>query len=418
MTDATSLSNRKKIILVTSGQPSLNPRLVKEADTLSFAGYEVIVLYTYWNDWGTNLDASLLKVKKWKAMRVGGHPKQEPLIYFFSKAMHRLAVIWTKRAGLKHFAELVISRNSYWLMKTTLAHQADLYIAHNLGALPAVVAAAKHYHKPCGFDAEDFHRNEMSNNPENFDVRLKTYVEDKYIPQTNYLTTSSPEISNSYHKLFPTKVPITILNVFNKQMNITVKEINQNPRLKLFWFSQTIGTNRGIEHIITALNNVKDSAFELHLLGSLQYGVNKEYFEELIDQELYSLHFHHPIAPDKLITFASRFDIGLALEPAFSINNDIALSNKLFTYVQAGLAIIASNTTAQQKFMLQHPGMGQIYNQEELSSLEFILKLYAENRGLLNQHQKQAAIYATETLNWETEKEKFLELIKNTLDNT
>jgi glycosyltransferase involved in cell wall biosynthesis len=411
------LTKIKKIVIITSGQPSLNPRLVKEADALAEAGYQVTVIYQFWNNWGTALDKNLLSNKKWDYALVGGDPLKKKFTYWKSRIQNKIGQIIARHLGFSNnLAELAIGRCTLQLAKMAKSIPADLYIAHNLGALPAAVKAAKRYRKPCGFDAEDFHRNEVSNDLLHFDVMLKKHIEDKYIPQVNYLTASSPQIANSYHKLFPTKEPITILNVFNKQEDITTKDINQNPRLKLFWFSQTIGTNRGIENIITALNNLKSNAFELHLLGSLQHGINKEYFEKLIDDKLYTLHFHGPIAPDKLIIFASKFDIGLALEPAFSINNDIALSNKIFTYVQAGLAIIASNTTAQQEFMLQYLGMGQIYRQKDLSSLETILRMYSDNRSLLNQHQKQAAIYATETLNWETEKEKFLALVKKTLN--
>ena len=61
----------KKILIITTGQPSLNPRMVKEADALSAAGHEVEVLYQYWNEWASEMDASLLKTKKWKATRIG-----------------------------------------------------------------------------------------------------------------------------------------------------------------------------------------------------------------------------------------------------------------------------------------------------------------------------------------------------------
>ena len=64
----------KQIVLITSGQPSLNPRLVKEADTLSAAGFDVTVLYAYWNEWGTRYDKELLAQKKWKAICIGGDP--------------------------------------------------------------------------------------------------------------------------------------------------------------------------------------------------------------------------------------------------------------------------------------------------------------------------------------------------------
>ena len=158
----------------------------------------------------------LLKSKKWKAVRTGGDPKQKPLTYLFSRIVHKLAVTGAKKLRLKYFAEFAVSRNSYSLMKAASAHYADIYVAHNLGALPAVVKIAKLHGKPCGFDAEDFHRNEVSDNPNNFDVLLKTYIEDKYIPPTDYLTVSSPQIGEVYRKLFPAKEPVIILNVFNR----------------------------------------------------------------------------------------------------------------------------------------------------------------------------------------------------------
>ncbi len=404
-----------KIVLVTSGQPSLNPRLVKEADALSATGYDVIVLYTYWNDWGTRFDHSLLKSKKWKAICTGGDPEQKPLVYLFSRIMHKLAIAGAKKIKLKYFAEFALSRNSYSLIKATSAHYADLYIAHNSGALPAVVKTAKLHGKPCGFDAEDFHRNEVSNDPHNFDVLLKTYIEDKYIPQTDYLTVSSPLIGEAYRNLFPAKKSVTILNVFNKNPDINISNTKPDSPLKLFWFSQTIGTKRGIEDVLNALSVIKDEKFELHLMGKLQHNIPKEYFEMLIQHTPHSLHFHDPIAPDDLITFSSQFDIGLALEPAFSINNDIALSNKIFTYMQAGLAIVASNTTAQSDLLKAYPEIGKLYEIGNIHSLSEILLHYSKHTDALYEARKASLTLAQTSLNWETEQLKFLKIIRQTL---
>ncbi|WP_316811397.1 hypothetical protein [Pedobacter heparinus] len=400
-----------KIVLVTSGQPSLNPRLVKEADTLSFAGYEVTVLYTYWNDWGTKLDVTLLKTKKWKAIRVGGDPEQKPLVYLFSRIMHKLTICGAKKTRLKYFAEFAISRNSYWLMKAASARHADLYIAHNLGALPAVIKAAKHHNKPCGFDAEDFHRNEVSDDPHNFDVLLKACIEDKYIPQTDYLTASSPQIGEAYRKLFPSKEPIIILNVFKKNLDIKATHIKPDTPLKLFWFSQTIGTNRGIEEVLKALGTINHRKFELHLMGKLQHNISKGHFEKLAGHTFYSLYFHDPIAPDDLTVFASQFDVGLALEPAFSFNNDMALSNKIFTYMQAGLAIIASNTTAQRILLQRQPEIGKVYEIGNVQSLSNILQHYAENTDEVYKARQASLHLAQTSLNWETEQLMFLNII-------
>ncbi|TCC96221.1 glycosyltransferase family protein [Pedobacter hiemivivus] len=405
-----------QILLITSGQPSLNPRLVKEADALSSAGHNVTVLYAYWNEWGTKFDHALLKSKKWKAIRIGGAPKRNKASYFLTRLIHKLATIGAKKVSIPFFAETAIARSSFMLSMAAKKYQADLYIAHNLGALPAAVKAAQHNRKPCGFDAEDFHRNEVSDDPHNFDVKLKTYIEQKYLPKTSYLTASSPQITAAYQVLFPSKAIVTILNVFSSVSAVSIPKTDPISPIKLFWFSQTIGSQRGIETLIQTLNILPAGSFELHLLGGFQHQGSKAYFEKLRAPNLYDLHFHPPIAPDELINFAAQFDIGLALEPSFSKNNDLALSNKIFTYLQAGLAVIASNTTAQRHLLTTHPEFGRLYETGDTRSLSNALLQYTENRDQLDQARQASLMLARNKFNWEIEQVKFLKVIQQTLN--
>ena len=66
------MEKSKKIVLITTGQPSVNPRIVKEADTLQAAGFDVIVLYSYFIDWAQEKDKVLLNSALWKYEIVGG----------------------------------------------------------------------------------------------------------------------------------------------------------------------------------------------------------------------------------------------------------------------------------------------------------------------------------------------------------
>ncbi len=411
----------KKIVLVTSGQPSLNPRLVKEADALVEAGYEVTVIYQYWNEWGTDLDKVLLPQKKWKTIRVGGDPIKEKTAYWWSRVKLKIGQKLVQLLGFNHgLAELTIGRCTFQLLHEASRNRAALYIAHNLAALPAAVSAAQKFKAKCGFDAEDLHRYEMSDSDLNVDVRLKKYIEDKYFPSTNYLTTSSPEIAKRYEALYPVLKFTTLLNVFPKVTLTPTNTTRSSVPLKLFWFSQNVGLSRGLQDVIAALKILEQEVIEFHILGFLSPNVNNE-----LEQFIAALHFvkppqlifHPPIVATELAQFASQYDIGLATEPGFSINNDIALSNKIFTYAQAGLAIVASDTTAQKSFMTMYPNMGMVYEKKNPSNLATIIKTYIEDQTLLNQHQVKAVNYAEEILNWETEKEKFLTIINHLLAN-
>ncbi|HTE02433.1 MAG TPA: glycosyltransferase [Mucilaginibacter sp.] len=405
------LSPVKKILIITSGQPSLNPRLIKEADTLASKGHEVTVLYAYWNDWGTKFDQELIPSKKWKAVCVDGDPHKKKITYFFSRLIHKSAKLTNRKTRGKYLAELAIARSGYYLIKAAKKYPADIYIGHNLGALAATVKAAKVNKKPCGFDLEDLHRYEVSDDKNHPDVVLKSILENRYITQTNYLTASSPLIAEAYQQLFPDKHPVVLLNVFPNNFNIQQPEINSDGPIRLFWFSQTIGLNRGIQDLLSALLLVKDYSFELHLLGYL----SPEVRSTLVNSGPTNIHFHDPMAPDELSAFASQFDIGFALEPAFSINNNLALSNKIFTYMQAGLAVVASDTAAQLRLLEEYPAIGKVYPKGNAAALADILRYYHEHRDRLLESRKAALAVAQRDLNWEKESCKLLNLVDQTL---
>ncbi|MES2428789.1 MAG: glycosyltransferase [Bacteroidota bacterium] len=392
--------------------------MVKEADALANAGYQITVLYVYWNKWGTEFDKELIASKNWEAICVGGDPQYKRLTYFISRTIYKLIKTITRNSKKILAADITAARASYFLTKAAKKHVADLYIAHNIGALPAVVAAAKLHKKPCGFDAEDFHRYEVHDDDDHEDVILKTTIENKYIPQLNYFTTSSPQIADAYQKLFRGLAPTVLLNVFPKSgSNIKTDHSDLNQPIKLFWFSQTIGPNRGINDAIDALNLINAShlankeQFELHLLGDQ----TKTIYIDSIKKSDANIIFHHPIPPNDLVDFTAQFDIGLALEPGFNTNNDIALSNKLFTYMQAGLAIIASDTTAQQAFIAQNQTIGSLYPKGDAKALADILLKYKNNREELIASKKESLRLAHQQYNWETESVKFLTLVEKTL---
>jgi glycosyltransferase involved in cell wall biosynthesis len=398
-----ALKPAKKIILVSSGQPSLNPRLVKEADSLSEMGYDVTVFYAYWNNWGTEYDKQLLATRTWNAIRVGGSPREDRLTYLTSRIIYKMA----RAIKLPLFASAGLSRASFALLREVKKHTADLYIAHNLGALPAVVIAAQKHKKPCGFDAEDFHRNETTDDQNNDEVKRKSSAENNYIPQLSYITVSSPQIGAAYKRLFPVLHPVVLLNVFNKSDVIATKV---HSPLKLFWFSQTIGTGRGIEDVVKALSMLKKEDFELHLLGD-RPEFSKDFIEELSSANL-NIKFHDPVAPDEVIPFAAQFDIGLAIEKNTPLNRDLCLTNKIFTYMQAGLCVIASQTTAQAAFMQQSPDTGCSYPNGDIKALASILSHYQQQPDGIMACKEASLKLANERYNWETESQKFLKLIR------
>lgn len=399
----------KRICLITSGHLSSNPRLVKEAIALDNCGYKIHIVFIQNLSFLVKHDQKILNnhpdweytvlnnenINGWKGLKKVCRTLISKLFIPFFKIRKSLAL-----------AKIIINKNYYWQVSRLKSIESDLYIAHNLGALPVAVNAAKANKTKCGFDAEDFHRNEISDEVNSFDVRLKKYIEDEYLKEIDYFTAASPLIANAYKGLYPKLDPIIINNVFEIRNQPEIN-INKNNVLKLFWFSQTVGRNRGLEDIIRALNVINNSLIELHFLGALSSEL-QHYFNNLATFEI---QYYTPIEADEIFDFASKFDIGLALEPGFCFNNKIALSNKIFTYLISGLAILASNTAAQQDFLQENKNIGELYQTGNTKALTDIITKLFNNREQLNEYKRNSFNLAQSKYNWELEQNKFLKIV-------
>uniref|UniRef100_UPI00374DD89F glycosyltransferase n=1 Tax=Mucilaginibacter sp. TaxID=1882438 RepID=UPI00374DD89F len=221
--------------------------------------------------------------------------------------------------------------------------------------------------------------------------------------------TSSPLISNAYQHLYPSKKVVTVRNVFSKKYLQTDKN-EEGQKLKLFWFSQNIGPNRGLEVIVDALNTM-DEPVTLTLLGNIR---NKAYVQNLLLGSKYPdrICFIDPVNPEEVFSIAASFDVGLAAEIPYCENRDICLTNKIFTYLSAGLCILASDTSTQKEFMNTYPAIGFLYKHNEAEDLAKKIKILFNDQSVLNNCKRNALSLTATSLNWEKESEKLILIVK------
>jgi len=399
-----------KIVLITPGQPAINPRIVKEADTLTKAGHEVTVLYSYWIDWATEADNSIFKNAAWQHQRIGGTKTANKLVYWATRMRFKMANLLNSLVGNNFgMAELAQARCYTELKKEAKKIKADWYIGHNLGALAVAVHAAKYHDAKAGFDFEDYHREENSDMPLH-EKRRVVYLEQKYIPQLNYISSSSQLITAKVSLNFPSfKNPVlTLMNCFRVADQPAFRENIPGNELRLCWFSQTVGKNRGLEILIDALQQINDQSIHLTLAGRCNPDMIG-YIDQHAGSIRNCIHLAGIIQPNDLPEFAAGFHIGLALETGFSTNNDIALSNKIFTYLLAGNAVILSETSMQDAFNKEYH-IGESFKPGDMNGLMEKIMLY-KNRDILNKQRAYNHKLAAEQLNWEKESAKLLAIV-------
>jgi glycosyltransferase involved in cell wall biosynthesis len=283
-------------------------------------------------------------------------------------------------------------------------------IAHYIPAIPAALRAKRRNKAFSIFDAEDFHRGEE----QYFEGMTKQAVEaeNKYYPQFEVITTASKLITDSYREIFNSKKIITINNVFSIKNLQSIDNTQSDEKLKLFWFSQYIGPKRGLDVIFDALNILNDPDIELHLLGNSKY---PEYLEGLLSKSVCrsNIHIHGPVPENEIFNMSAHYQVGLASEIPFSVNRNICMTNKIFTYLISGNCILASDTAAQSWFMHTYPGIGMVYQHDNAKDLAEKIRSLKCQPELLKRFRLAALALAREEMNWEKESEKFIEIIES-----
>lgn len=401
--------NSRKIVIVTTGQPAANPRVMKEYEALVDAGYDTKVIYTYSAEWSYAIDANKFEkgiLPRKDFIAAGGDPHNSKAYYFFSRVAYRFCKFFMKVLPVTFFKEMAIARASLSLWLAAPRYKGDLYIAHYVGALPAVARAAKKNGAVYSFDAEDYHRGEPVYYPNQKEHIVS--VENTYLPKAVYISGASPLIAASYKTIYPANKVITLNNVFSKQF-VQPLHRNDGGEVKLFWFSQNIGPNRGLEVIVEAMNKVKGNV-SLHLLGNNK---NMEYYSSLLSISKKPEHIHliTPVKPEEVFKIAADFDIGLASELPLSENRNLCLTNKIFTYVMAGNCILASDTDAQKAFMESSPGIGLLYKADDADDLAQKLDMLIANRQQLHTFKVNSLNAGEQWCNWESERKKLLDIV-------
>ncbi|MEH1863700.1 MAG: glycosyltransferase [Nostoc sp.] len=407
--------SRNRVCLVSPGHISCNPRLLKEANALHHAGFQVRVIAGNYSAQARLLDKSILPQAPWSWTQVSLGSKPSYLIRRIGQQLAR-GVATTGWIPHLSVATLVHSTISNRLAKAAAAEPADLYIAHCLAALPAAATAAHKHNAKLGFDAEDFHIGELSDIPENqAEIRVRDRIERTLLPFCQHLTAASPGIATAYAKRYGVSME-PILNVFPLAEAPATTGRQQGDRVgsepSLYWFSQTIGHGRGLESIIHAMGKMQ-TRVRLHLRGIPFPGYSEQLMQ--LAQEVGvgdRLHLLPPAPPDQMAQLAACHDIGLSLELIQPLNRAICLTNKIFVYLLAGLPILMSLTPAQQEFAKELREAALLLDIDDSARVATILDNLLSNPAKLQSVRTQAWKLGQEIYNWDVEQQHFIKLVE------
>ena len=184
----------------------------------------------------------------------------------------------------------------------------------------------------------------------------------------------------------------------SSKCNSAVNRNNDNG-LQIIWHGLSIYyQSRGIHVILEAISKCDNS-----VMLTLQGNINEEQ-KNIINEKCKELNISNrvmikpPAHPDKIVESLYDYDIGVSAELPLEENQILTSSNKLFEYIHAGLAIIASDLTGLAETIQEYQN-GILYEAGNSTKLAEAITKLCNNRELLKQ-LKTRSLETAKNLNW------------------
>jgi glycogen(starch) synthase len=230
---------------------------------------------------------------------------------------------------------------------------ADLYFAHNIETLVPAMQAAQATGGRVLFDCMEFY-SDMGADQTDLEKRATSKLEAKLLPCCALVTASSEALADALEATYDIKRPLSLYNTPPAQRQLPSK---RGGGLNLYWRNSTIAFGqRGLEDALIALTELPEEV-SLFLQGrcSLEMRVRLEARAESLG--VYGrVTLLPPYLPGRAVTEAAPHDIGLCLERAGPRNHELTVSNKMFDYHMAGLAIVSSNMPSLARVIARSRG--------------------------------------------------------------
>jgi glycosyltransferase involved in cell wall biosynthesis len=400
-----------RILIITNGHLCRNPRPLKEAYTLGCAGYDVTVLGVRDHAASEIPDRDLLQGAPFR------HESVDMLPGFATgrvTVFRRRLLLWAaRRAAAKTGLPTIHALGPAGaLLRHARLLPADLTIVHNevphwvgtrlLGDGRHVAADFEDWH------SEDLLPAQRAQRP----LGLLRRVEQTLLTQAVYTTTTSHALAAALHARYGGRFPVVITNSFPLQRDPHSGLPGVPP--SFLWFSQTLGPGRGLEIFLESWVRTAVSS-RLVLLGEPSAGFAEKVRNRLPPERQTSVSLLPPVPPTALPALIASHDIGLALERTEIPSRDLTITNKILQYLNAGLAVMASDTAGQREVLARAPDAGLLVNLSDVAATAAALDQLLGDRAELMRRQQAARRLAEEVYCWEKESPRLLSLVAEAL---
>ncbi len=375
----------KKVCSILGNPFTNDGRVYREAKSLAKGGYNVVV-------YATNPERNLPPLEK-----IDGFIVKRPAIKKYSPHF-----IPSRMLGfIKGLTKLV-------------AEKADVYHANDRDTLLAGFLAKKITGAKLVYDSHEFwpDRRDSVKNRNKLMNFFKNFQESAFIKSADLVITVNDSIADALKELYKIRRPTVIKNFPEstdvKKYDLFRKEFKDIGTRKIVLYRGRWTREHGVEKLLEAAKLLSDGLVIVflgndELDGYLQDFVNKNNLKNKV--------FFHNIVPLKdVYAYTSSADIGIIPLLNVSLQNYYNLPNKIFEYINAGLAVATVDFPELHK-VVDESKAGVVFNSEKPEEIARSLNKMIEDEDYLKKLQENAA-RSKSKFQWESEGEKLVEAYK------
>lgn len=315
--------------------------------------------------------------------------------------------------SLKHQVLRIVARA--WthlnLLFSMVRYRADVVHAHDVNTLPTAWLAAKLSGAKIIYDAH-----EISTSREGYNSfrKLVGLVEKRLMPRVNGSITTTDARAKYFARAYGVERPTVLQNRPRLTMSPASERIRQELGLSQPWpiilYQGGLQQGRGLEKLVRTAAHVPQAYFVFIGGGRLTHNLI-ELTRQLGLQD--RVHFIPTVALAELPAYTASADIGVQPIENTCLNHFTTDSNKLFEYLIAGLPVVATDFPEIRR-IVRGNDVGCLVpanNPEALA--EALNRLVAE--PMLREHYAGNARITAQRLNWEEQENQLTGLYQRVL---
>jgi len=393
-----------KITIITGQHLISNPRVWKEANALSSLGYQVTVFTTTYSQIMFEADKGLLRqtIQYQPSCNLIPTVFRIPFIVY-AKGLKKLANLLFRIFKITSiYQEVFLPKKQISLIKRS---KSDLIICHQETGLLLGVELIKLGFK-VSFDFEDWYSEDYFNSYR--PVSLLKRSEAFALEFGKYVSCPSRSMAIALESKYETIIDVKVLYNSFPVKNYLNERVQKIPN-SFVWFSQTIGRNRGIESFLSALQKIT-IPLNIHFIGNCAPEFKNELFD-LVQGTPHKIEIHHLLRHDELMMFLQKFKFGLALDTDISLSRKYTITNKILTYLQLNMHVIASITDGHLELKPDFADQITYIDFEDRGNIDDILE------NILNHQNRPFLKMFPNGYSWESQEKNLSSLVKKSIVN-